>query len=58
VQHTQLDPIDITFSGDRDKLTFVDGLHCVGFINLIGVVASVRGRRLVLSIGPNLVLSD
>jgi hypothetical protein len=34
-------------------LTLVGGLCCVGFINLIGVVAGVSRQRLVLSIGSN-----
>jgi hypothetical protein len=34
------------------SLTSFGGLCCVGFINLIGVVAVVRRRRLALSVGP------
>jgi hypothetical protein len=32
-------------------LIFFDGLYCVGFINLVGAAASVRGQRIGLSIG-------
>jgi hypothetical protein len=36
-----------------EMLTVINGLCCVAFINLTGVVAGVRRKRLALSIEPD-----
>jgi hypothetical protein len=37
---------------DVKMLTLLGGLCCVGFINLVGVTARVRRKRVAISVGP------
>jgi hypothetical protein len=47
----RLGPTIVQIQGVQ-MLTLIGGLFCVGFINLVGVVAGLWAQRLALSVGP------